>query len=851
MASGFEDPEGDPGALSVHLNDLSSRSRTLSTGARALRTGFDHALETWKAPRASDFRSAGEGIELWAAGAQVSLDGAVDALGTYREQLRHAKDRVEDLRHQAAQARRTGADSTSDLPPDDPDAIRQRAVTQGHVERLREEADGVHRALAGHAKRAGAAVDALVSTTVPGAELLSPDQVRRRVSDLAGAGSAGSSLVAGQLSAEQAWSALGKAQDAAPPADWRAWAKAHGLAVPEHLDPQRALALRAQLDQVLADGPTDPALRADLVKRFASRLSPEDLTSLAALDPSRVGNLDGMPNAVRYFSNSINVSNGLESEQQRLDDWQPPPSTEDDSYTDWVRLKGRISMMRSLLDGSPIKSAKGPHQVLAFEPPTYGADNHPLDDGRLAVAIGDLDTADHVGVVVPGITNRIDNFGATLDKAALSRQQAGADSTATVAWLGYDTPEFADSVTTDKAEVGGQALHGFMAGLQRADSSDLTILAHSYGTLVTSKALQLGTADDPLPDRVVLFGSPGLGENVRTLSDLHLPDDYPIYAMRAPGDPVAITAAHGLDPVDIPGITRLDTDWDGPEDVTGHSQYTTNGSDSLFNIGRVLAGDTEHLVVGGNDLADDGFAGPYNANIRALVDRLQEQVPADVQSAFVSGLEADLQRRLTADDLPGYSDLGDVTELTALLRSSAADAHLGDYLSQDEFEQALIDAGFTETTGDLAGDQVKGFLDGLDFADDWSIPVPHTPFSLSVPDGLNEAAGTVFGQGTSFLTEHLSNLAVQHLPGVEKVLGFVDTVAEGVEGARDAIGALEELPGVIDLGLDAVGEVGQDRLDDVEDFAQDRLDDVEDFGEDAKDFGEDAVDTAKSIIPGI
>ena len=340
---------------------------------------------------------------------------------------------------------------------------------------------------------------------------LSPEAIRRQVVLAGGVGDAGNALRAGSLTAEDAWAALASAGAIAPPEDWESWARQYGLGVPAPLDLARGLEVKAELEHVLANAMSlPPGHRADLVEEFARGLDDHDLVHLALTDPALVGNLDGLPNRVRYLANSVSVSHALASEQARLDAWQPPPTKTDVAYVDHVRLRGRIETLRRILDDAPLTGGDTTtvKQVLAFTPPAYDG-LQVTDDGRLALVVGDLDRADHVGVVVPGITNRIDNYGATFGKALNSQQLAGDDS-ATIAWLGYDTPELHDAVTDEDAVEGGEALHAFLAGIRRAEGSDLTLMAHSYGTLVTSKALQAGEgrAAAPGPHRAVRVAGP-------------------------------------------------------------------------------------------------------------------------------------------------------------------------------------------------------------------------------------------------------------------------------------------------------------------------------------------------------
>lgn len=848
MAAGFQLPPGDPDALDTALTALGAMAGDLKRQGSSLQSGFGQAIATWKAPRAQDFQRAATGIRSQACNAQTSIEGAVDVLGTYAQVLRRGREDIADLARQAHHREQTTRDDISGMDPGSPHATQAEQHTTAFVGHLQAEAAVIRGHVRRAAEQAAQSLDQATGSVVPGGATLDPNAIRQQVDHAYGVEATRAALAGQQLTENDAWSALAGAQVSAPPDDWRKWAQAYGLTAPETFDPARGADLKQALEAELSQGLSlPPDQRAQLIEKFTDTLSQQDQVQLAMFDPTLVGNLDGIPNPVRYVANKVNVFRAVESEQDRLDAWQPPPTNQDPAYVDYVRLKGRIFMLSQLLEDKEIGKAPGPHQVLAFVPPTYQG-FHTVDDGRLAVAVGNLDQAQHVGVVVPGITNRIDNFDETLAKAV--NTSGRVPGSATVAWLGYDTPEFQDSMTTGDAVRGGHALHDFLAGLQRDPTSDLVVMAHSYGTLVTSKALQFRKAGEAPPDRIVLFGSPGLGENVHNTADLGLPPGYPIYALRAPGDPVAITAGHGTDAVAIPGITRLDTDWTGNEDVTGHSQYTVSGTDSLANIGWVLSGEIGSLHVGGNALADDGLAGPYNQNLRNLVDLLQQRVPNDVTSAFVGGMEAELERRVETGDWPSLSDPSDVPELTALLRSSARDSGLTDHLTQDEFEQAVIDAGFTRTAADQAGDQVHDFIDGLDQLDNLRIPIavplmPGWHLNLGVPGDLNERVAATAAAGTRIVGRTLADTAVRNLPSLSKVLGYADTVVHAYEKGNEILGEVRD---TLDTTLELTKQLPGLVEDQAVDTFQDGVDTAKELGSETVDRGEDVV---KFLVPGI
>src|SRR4029079_7990870 len=85
----------------------------------------------------------------------------------------------------------------------------------------------------------------------------------------------------------------------------------------------------------------------------------------------------------------------------------------------------------------------------------------PEGDGRAAEVFGDLTTARHVAVVVPGMNNDLDNFtGGDAEKVQHQASQFDPDQVATIQWLGYDTPEGAPRPRTGAAAARGGALAG-------------------------------------------------------------------------------------------------------------------------------------------------------------------------------------------------------------------------------------------------------------------------------------------------------------------------------------------------------------------------------------------------------
>ena len=140
-------------------------------------------------------------------------------------------------------------------------------------------------------------------------------------------------------------------------------------------------------------------------------------------------------------------------------------------------------------------------------------------DGHLAEWVGPLD-ADHVAVLVPGMTtDKLDVDLTAANAARMLRFDRDGDL-AVVTALVYDAPDFADATLPAAATDGIGGLARLIEVLPVSDRH-LTLIGHSYGSLLLGKALAGGLAAD-LPPRhdVVFIGSPGTG--VDTAADLGL-----------------------------------------------------------------------------------------------------------------------------------------------------------------------------------------------------------------------------------------------------------------------------------------------------------------------------------------
>jgi hypothetical protein len=212
-----------------------------------------------------------------------------------------------------------------------------------------------------------------------------------------------------------------------------------------------------------------------------------------------------------------------------------------------------------------------------------------LQGDHVVLALGDLDTADAVAVLVPGVGNSPgDDLGdlsrTATDVAAATRAAAPGLAVATAVWLGYRPPGVPGMALRTAATTGGAALAAGLAGLSAARAATgsppprTTVLAHSYGTVVVDEA-----ADAPgrlAADAVVLLGSPGMEDDARALE---VPE---VFDADAPADPVAALGYFGTGTgADSFGSTAL------PVQLSmGHSDYYDSSRPTLGAIGEVVAG---------------------------------------------------------------------------------------------------------------------------------------------------------------------------------------------------------------------------------------------------------------------
>jgi hypothetical protein len=411
---------------------------------------------------------------------------------------------------------------------------------------------------------------------------------------------------------------------------------------------------------------------------FWERLTPEQKEALYQRDHS-IGNRDGMPVVDRDYFNRQALTDGMTQAQgsqatadalrNQHPDWAngqniPPPNKPGAIFDDRLKYEAWQRQYDSARNG-----AKYLPDLQAVDKSVTGFPDRKLllldtksgDMAHAAIAVGNPDTADHVSVTAPGLNTTVhDSIVGMSDEATAMQREAlrqlgitpghELEDVATVAWIGYDTPQVPglddaggslqggwDVSHGQLAQAGAKDLANFYDGITASHEgvpAQLTAVGHSYGSLTTGLALQEpgshGVTD------AMFYGSPGIAAT--SPGELQLPDGH-VFTMQTPDDmiknvydlpPWAHAVADALpsplgdlaqstmrtldlsgagqfgpDPATNPNFTHLETGAVSVPDGSGgtldlgaahgHSDYPRFGDDGTprttnYNIAAVIAG---------------------------------------------------------------------------------------------------------------------------------------------------------------------------------------------------------------------------------------------------------------------
>lgn len=337
------------------------------------------------------------------------------------------------------------------------------------------------------------------------------------------------------------------------------------------------------------------------VAKWWSSLSDAEKEQMIKDHPKEIGNLNGVDGTSRDKANRIVLPQALASEKKKLEKlkqrYGAHPSRRERQQIE--RVEERIKALEKV--DETLKKAGDDHiprQLLSLE--TSG------QRVLAAVAQGNVDTADHIGVVVPGLYSNVANNLQKYDDDATAmgenaQRYTNGGSVAMISYLGYEAPQDIAQVTDiGYAQKGADKLAGFLNGLDAsrergAGDAHITVAGHSYGS--TTAGIALTKINDGVVDDLIQFGSPGSG--VQDVSEFNLPrghawvsaTDYKQDMVQGMGD----DGRFGKNPDTMEGYNHLSGDvgeGDGSfYPFSKHNGYFNRGSHALNDISRVIAGE--------------------------------------------------------------------------------------------------------------------------------------------------------------------------------------------------------------------------------------------------------------------
>ncbi|MFJ9813677.1 alpha/beta hydrolase [Streptomyces sp. NPDC101151] len=370
-------------------------------------------------------------------------------------------------------------------------------------------------------------------------------------------------------------------------------------------------------------------------------LTDEEKAAYISVRPASIGAMDGLPAIVRDDANRVVLAESRGEYQDNLDAWMKKeperyrpyisPVTgmevkgvrvETEEWKEWNKekqdMEGRIRGMDAIQRRFGLTGTDGLPEayLLGFDPEGKG------HDGKIILANGNPDTADHTAIYVPGTGTLLQDIEKDTKRGEALWREAGryaqGQKVSTVTWFDYDAPLQAkpfdkgggllpEAMSDEWAAKGTPGLQHFLDGnlaAHRAGSGNnpghTTLIGHSYGTtLIGDAAKTRGWPEGPLPvDDVIAAGSPGM--QVKHAADLGIRSDH-VWAMKGGGDDELVRVGGKY-------LAGLGDDWTIPtdpdfganimeSDAEDHGAFWDEGSTSLRNQGLVIAGQYDKVTL--------------------------------------------------------------------------------------------------------------------------------------------------------------------------------------------------------------------------------------------------------------
>jgi len=345
----------------------------------------------------------------------------------------------------------------------------------------------------------------------------------------------------------------------------------------------------------------NPPAAATVIPLWA-KLSPAKQAALIKHAPELVGNLEGVPFATRDAANRAYLAISLAETKAAIDAGT--------GRGNLVDLRHKYEVLQQVERALKAPKGEPERQLLTFEPDS--------GDGRAAIAIGDITTADYVSYLVPGMfftlqaalydwasisQDLYDQQNDWIERLTTTDPSYEGKTVAAVAWIGYSTPGVFDIASLDRANEGATLLGQAVKGIQSVRSGAqpyLTLVTHSYGS--TAAMIELAKGGIQV-DALAMIGSPGSA--AQSAAALSVKNDN-VFVGEAAWDPVVNMAFYGSDPGASSFGARTMSVAGGVDAVTkktmaaaiGHLGYFDPGTEAMRNIALIGLGENALVTDG-------------------------------------------------------------------------------------------------------------------------------------------------------------------------------------------------------------------------------------------------------------
>ncbi|MCZ0203834.1 alpha/beta hydrolase [Streptomyces sp. UMAF16] len=380
----------------------------------------------------------------------------------------------------------------------------------------------------------------------------------------------------------------------------------------------------------------------ELVAQWWASLTDEQKSAYISMHPDSIGAMDGLPATVRDEANRVVLNESRAAYQDKLDAWMKKepdryapyisPITgrevkgaqvETEEWKEWNKKKGELEGRIRGMDAiqSRFDRTGADHlpeaYLLGFDPEGKG------HDGKVIIANGNPDIADHTGIYVPGTGTLLQDIDKDMGRGEIlwheTNRYAQGQKVSTITWFDYDAPLqakpfekggglFPEAMSDDWAAKGGPGLSHFLDGNLEAhrmasgntNLGHTTLMGHSYGTtLIGDAAKSRGMLEGGLPvDDVIAVGSPGM--QAKHAADLGIPQGH-MWAEQGGGNDAAVRIGGKY-------LAGLGDDWTIPtdpefgatimeSDADDHGAFWDENSTSLRNQALVMAGQYDKVTL--------------------------------------------------------------------------------------------------------------------------------------------------------------------------------------------------------------------------------------------------------------